>query len=87
MKYHWMTCPKCDGELAINYTESPSGTAGSVRRWSRDRHTNDGRKFQIVDRQPDTPFQAECPCGAILDIPARADATRAEREEDMRVKI
>ena len=87
MKYRWMTCPKCDGEIAVNYMETGSGTMGSVRRWSHDRNTNDGRRFEVAGRQPGTPFQTQCPCGATLDIPAKADAARAEREEDMRAKI
>jgi len=87
MKYHWMTCPNCDGELAINYMETASGTAGSVRRWSHDRQTNDGRKFEIKDRASETPFQVECPCGAVLDIPARAEAARGEREGAFRVNL
>jgi hypothetical protein len=89
MKYRWTTCPGCRCEIAINYTESPPGILGSVRRWNHDRTINDGRPLQmgLGDRAPGGGFVVECPCGQKLDVPARPDAVSAEREADLRVKL
>jgi hypothetical protein len=88
MKYRWATCPSCGCELAINYTETPQGLLGSVRRWNRDRTINDGRPLRLPSGGlPDGSFQTECVCGATLDVPARPDAVSAEREGDLRVKL
>jgi hypothetical protein len=89
MKYRWATCPGCGCELAINYTETPQGLLGSVRRWNRDRGINDGRPLQLplAARAPDGSFQTECVCGHMLEVPARPDAVSAEREGDLRVTL
>ena len=89
MKYRWTTCPQCGCELAINYTETPQGLLGSVRRWNRDRTINDGRPLQLdlAVRSPDGSFQTECVCGQKLEVPARPDAVSAERDADLRVKL
>jgi hypothetical protein len=89
MKYRWATCPRCQCELAINYTETPQGLLGSVRRWNRDRTINDGRplKLALAARSADGSFQTECVCGQELEVPARPDAVSAERDADLRVKL
>jgi hypothetical protein len=89
MKYRWTECPNCGCEVAINYTETPEGLLGSVRRWSRERTINDGKPFRLegAARLPDGGFAVECPCGQRLDVPARPDAVSAEREGDLRVKL
>jgi hypothetical protein len=88
MKYRWTTCPGCQCELAINYTETPQGLLGSVRRWNRDRTINDGKPLRLPPADsPDGSFQTECVCGATLDVPAHPDAVSAEREGDLRVKL
>ena len=89
MKYSWTSCPKCGCEVAINYTETPAGISGSLRRWSRDRSVNAGRSISIAraERAPAGGFPTSCVCGQPLDVPARPDAVGAEREEDLRVKL
>lgn len=82
-----MECPKCDGEIAINYADSPSTVFGSVRRWSHNRTINDGRKFELPAPPPGSGFTVECPCGGKLEVPSRPDAVSAEREADLRVSL
>jgi hypothetical protein len=46
LNYFWTDC--ADGShVAVNYTVYEDRVSGSVRRWSRDRSTNIGRKFEV----------------------------------------
>jgi hypothetical protein len=89
MKYRWTTCPRCGCELAINYTETPQGLLGSLRRWNRERSINDGKPLQLAraEHSPDEAFAIDCLCGERLEVSARPDAVSAEREGDLRVKL
>lgn len=89
MKYRWTSCPRCHCEVTVNYTDTPEGTLGSLRRWNRDRTINDGRPLQLPrsSHSPGQGFSVECVCGERLDVPARPDAVSAEREGDLRVKL
>ena len=89
MKYNWFDCPGCRCQVAVNYSESPQGITGSLRRWASDRGINDGRALRVA--RADLPagggFAATCVCGQALAIPGKADAVSAEREGDMRVDL
>jgi len=89
MKYRWTNCPRCHCEVAVNFSDTDSGRSGSLRRWSRDRSINDGRRFEIgrAELDPEGGFSVQCVCGEAIPIPARADAVSAEREEGLRVKL
>ncbi len=89
MKYFWTDCPMCQCHLAVNYSESPAGISGSLRRWSPDRSINDGRAVRIARAElPSTGgFTVTCPCGQTIEAPAKPDAVSAEREGDLRVKL
>ncbi len=89
MKYRWTRCPKCRCEVAINFTDSPQGISGSLRRWSADRSINDGRAIRVArpEMPPDGGFAVACVCGQELAVPAKPDAISADREEDLRVDL
>jgi hypothetical protein len=89
MKYHWTDCPRCRCHLAINTSDSPSGVSGSLRRWSADRATNDGRSIQVAraELSPGGGFVVACVCGQEIAVPDRPDAVSAEREGDLRVDL
>ena len=89
MKYHWTDCPKCRCHLAINYSDSPAGISGSLRRWSVDRAINDGRPIQVARAElpPGGGFAVACVCGHEIAVPDRPDAVSAERDADFRVKL
>jgi hypothetical protein len=89
MKYRWTRCPKCDCEVAINFTDSPRGISGSLRRWSADRSINDGRPIRLArsEMPADGGFVIACVCGQELTVPAKPDAVSAEREGDLRVDL
>jgi hypothetical protein len=89
MKYHWTTCPRCHCEVAINFTDSEAGVSGSLRRWSHDRSTNDGRPFQVGRDELSSAdgLVVSCVCGQTIPVPARPDAIGGEREADLRVKL
>jgi len=89
MKYRWTRCPKCGCEVAINFTDSPGGISGSLRRWSADRSINDGRPIRIARSEmlPDGGFLIACVCGQELTVPPKPDAVSAEREGDLRVTL
>ena len=89
MKYRWTSCPQCHCEVTVNYTDTPDGILGSVRRWNRDRTINDGKALKLAasDRPAGQGFSVECVCGGRLDVPARPDAVSAEREGDLRVDL
>jgi hypothetical protein len=89
MKYRWARCPKCGCELSINFSNSPSGVAGSLRRWSVDRSINDGRAVRVAAAEiaPDGGFTTACVCGQAIPVPGKPDAVSAEREGNLRVKL
>lgn len=89
MRYHWMDCPACHCHLAINYSDSPAGISGSLRRWSADRAINDGRAIRVsrADLPAGGGFATSCVCGQAIPVPARPDAVSAEREGDLRVTL
>ena len=72
MNYYWTDCPKCGCQVTIHFTESAAGLSGSVRRWSSDRATNDGRLLQVAraDIGPGGDFQATCVCGGAIPVVA-----------------
>jgi hypothetical protein len=81
MNYVWTWCPKCSGQLTIQYSERADGIAGSVRRWSRDRSVNDGRLLEVplADLSEDGGFRTACVCGETILVRA-ADVQRAATE-------
>jgi hypothetical protein len=89
MKYRWLDCPGCLCHLAINTTESPAGISGSLRRWSADCSTNDGKLIRVApsERFPEGGFVVTCICGQTVVVPAEPNAVSAEREGDLRVKL
>lgn len=84
MNYYWLECPGCHCELAINTSTTAGRVAGSVRRWSADRSTNDGRPFEAAAAGP---LSVACVCGHALALPDKPSAVGAEREADLRVKL
>ena len=89
MKYNWLECPGCRCQVAVNYSESPQGISGSLRRWAQDRGINDGRPVRVAraDLPPGGGFATACVCGQPLSIPGKADAVSAEREGNLRVDL
>lgn len=82
MNYFWTVCPKCAGELTFHFVHTAAGLEGSVRRWSRDRSTNDGRRLETpkADVAADGGFRAACVCGEPIAIdPARITRATTER--------
>jgi hypothetical protein len=82
MNYFWTVCPKCSGELTVQWVETAGGISGSLRRWSRDRTTNDGRKVEVLraDVAAGGGFFATCVCGEPVAIdPARVTKATPER--------
>ncbi|HEY1434171.1 MAG TPA: hypothetical protein VGG65_02290 [Thermoanaerobaculia bacterium] len=82
MNYFWTACPKCEGELTFHFVDTSAGLEGSVRRWSRDRSTNDGRRLDVprTDVAADGAFVAACVCGQPIAIdPARVTRATTER--------
>jgi hypothetical protein len=73
MNYYWTDCPKCGCSVTIHFVEHPSGLEGSVRRWSSDRATNDGRQLHVAraDVGPSGNFQGTCVCGGPIAVDAR----------------
>ena len=72
MNYYWTDCPKCGCQVTIHFIEGAAGLTGSVRRWSSDRTTNDGRQLQVAraDIGPRGDFQATCVCGGPIPVVA-----------------
>ena len=89
MNYRWLDCPGCHCHLAINTTATREGVSGSLRRWSVDTSTNDGKRIRVApgELSPDGGFAITCVCGQALRLAGKADAVSAEREEDMRVTL
>jgi len=81
MNYVWTFCPKCSGQITIQFTERADGIAGSLRRWSRDRSVNDGRLLELPlsARAADGGFQTACVCGQEISVRG-ADVERATTE-------
>ena len=82
MDYYWIDCPRCGCQVAINLMRRSGRTFGSLRRWSADRTTNDGRLVEIDagKRNVDGSFSVTCVCGQDLPLPAVPAAVGAERE-------
>jgi len=74
MSYVWTFCPKCGGQLTIQFARTDDGLSGSMRRWSRDRSVNDGRLLAVpaAEVAADGGFQAACLCGQAIPVPASA---------------
>jgi hypothetical protein len=85
MNYYWTECPKCGCQVTIHFIEKAPGLEGSVRRWSSDRSTNDGRQLAVPRAEigPTGGFQATCVCGG----PIRVDAARIEKATTERPAI
>ena len=81
MNYVWTFCPKCEGQLTIQYAGNAGGLSGSVRRWSRDRSVNDGKRFEVPTAEvaADGGFRAACVCGQPIPVEA-SDIQRATTE-------
>lgn len=82
MNYYWTECPKCACELTFHFIDTGKGLEGSLRRWSRDRSTNDGRKLETprADVAADGGFRSPCVCGELISIdPARVTQASTER--------
>jgi hypothetical protein len=89
MKYNWLDCPGCHCQVAVNYSETPQGISGSLRRWAAERGINDGRALRVPAAELPAAggFATTCVCGQPLSIPGKADAVSAEREGDLRVDL
>ena len=87
MNYHWTDCPNCACHLAVNWTVRPEEIAGSLRRWSPDRSTNDGKPFVFRGTERDGALVVPCVCGAPIPLPAQPDAVGGERTEGLRVTL
>ena len=87
MNYHWADCPNCLCHLAVNWTMRPGEISGSLRRWSADRSTNDGKAFQLPGAAGAAPIVVSCVCGAPISLPDPPDAVGGERSDDLRVKL
>jgi hypothetical protein len=87
VNYHWTTCPNCSCQVAVNWSVRDDGVLGSLRRWSSDRSTNDGRPFVVPRAEMTTALVATCVCGAAIPLPERPDAVGGERSDDLRVTL
>jgi hypothetical protein len=85
MNYYWTDCPRCGCQVTIHFIENAAGLTGSVRRWSSDRATNDGRRLEVAraDIGPAGNFQGTCVCGGPISV----DAARIERAATERPAI
>jgi hypothetical protein len=82
MNYFWTVCPKCSGEITVQYVENAGGVSGSLRRWSSDRSVNDGRKVETPKSEvgADGGFRTACLCGETIEVdPARVTRATTER--------
>jgi hypothetical protein len=86
VNYHWTDCPNCSCHLAINWVVRPEETAGSLRRWSADRSTNDGKPFVFPGPRREA-VVVPCVCGALIPLPDEPDAVGGERSEGLRVTL
>ena len=85
MNYYWLECPGCHCEIAVNTSAHSDRISGSLRRWSADRSTNDGRPFELPASA--SSLSVPCVCGYALALPDEPSAVGAEREADLRVKL
>ena len=84
MNYFWTVCSKCSGELTLQWVETTGRISGSLRRWSSDRTTNDGRKVEVPrgDLAGDGGFRTACVCGEGVAVdPARVTKASTERPD------
>ena len=82
MNYFWTVCPKCAGELTIQFVSTGGGVSGSVRRWSSDRSINDGRMIDTLASAlaADGAFRTACVCGEPIPVdPSRVTRATTER--------
>ena len=82
MNYFWTVCSKCSGELTLQWVETTGRISGSLRRWSSDRTTNDGRKVEVPrgDLAGDGGVRTACVCGEGVAVdPARVTKASTER--------
>ena len=81
MNYVWTFCPKCEGQLTMQFARSDAGISGSLRRWSRDRSVNDGRLLEVPPGEvaADGAFQTTCVCGQAIPV-AAAEIEQATTE-------
>ena len=81
MNYVWSFCPKCEGQLTLQYERHDAGLLGSLRRWSRDRSVNDGRRLDVAAAEvaADGGFQTACLCGQPISVRA-SEIQRASTE-------
>ena len=84
MRYFWADCPGCLCHVAVNWSISPSGLSGSLRRWNAERNINDGRPFMAAHSENGT-FPVACVCGT--ELTATAQAEGGEREANLRVTL
>jgi len=87
VNYHWTTCPNCLCQITVGWSVREDGVSGSLRRWSSDRSTNDGRPFAIPRGAAASAMAATCVCGAAIALPDRPDAVGGERTDDLRVTL
>lgn len=87
MDYYWLDCPRCNCQVVINVIRRPGRISGSLRRWSADRTTNDGRKLEVAAGAADGPIPVPCVCGQDLALPASPSAVGTERDPDLRVTL
>lgn len=81
LNYHWTDCE--DGShVAVNYTVHEDRVSGSVRRWSADRTTNFGRKFEFakeaieLDAAGRPAFRLKGICAGAIVVPLDPKAIR-----------
>jgi len=82
MNYFWTVCPKCSGEITVQYVQNAGGVSGSLRRWSSDRSVNDGRRVEIPKGEvaADGGFRTACMCGETIAVdPGRVTRATTER--------
>ena len=79
--YVWTFCPKCEGQLTLQFGRSDAGISGSLRRWSRDRSVNDGRRLEVpaTSVKADGAFETACLCGQAIGV-AASDIQQATTE-------
>jgi hypothetical protein len=84
VNYFWTDCPGCGGHVAVNWSASPSGVTGSLRRWNPERTINDGRRFDASGPEQG-PFAVSCVCGRELSAVSQAQGGR--RDPGLRVNL
>jgi len=89
LNYFWTDCPNCHCQVAVHSTAQAGRILGSVRRWSTDRSTNDGRPFEIPSSElrEGGGFATPCVCGHVLAVPPTPSAVGGERAKGLRVDL